>query len=96
MIIFNTIKKAEHWVKWHSKKFDFSRGGYDWESQDTYISGNLVVTRHQGDSCGCGCDWHLFDYTVIHGRIKKWDKKTTRDIKIKDLINKQKQLSNIK
>jgi len=61
MIIFNTIKKAEHYVKWYSKKYDFSRDGYDWESQETYINGNLVVIRHQGDGCGCGCDNHLFD-----------------------------------
>ena len=70
MIIFNTIKKAEHYVKWYSKKNDYERGGYDWESHNTYISGDLVVTRHQGDGCGCGCDTHLFDYTIVIGRIK--------------------------
>lgn len=89
MIIFNTIKKAEHYVKWYSKKYDFYRDGYDWESQTTYIDRNLVVIRHQGDGCGCGCDLHLFDYNIIIGRIKKFDDKTIRDGKINDLINNQ-------
>jgi hypothetical protein len=89
MIIFNTIKKAEHYVKWYNKKYDFYRNGYDWESQTTYIDGNLVITRHQGDGCGCGCDNQLFDYTIVHGRIKKFDDKTIRDGKINDLINNQ-------
>jgi hypothetical protein len=70
MIIFNTIKKADHWVKWWSKCNDFYREGYDWESVTTFIDGNLVVTRHQGDGCGCGCDLHLYDYTRVIGRIK--------------------------
>lgn len=70
MIIFNTIKKAEHYVKWWSKCNDFHRDGYDWESVTTFIDGNLVVTRHQGDGCGCGCDLSLYDYTRVIGRIK--------------------------
>ncbi len=85
MIVFNTIKKAEHWVKWYSKKFDYTRDGYDWETHQTYISGNLVITRHQGDGCGCGCDTSLFDYTIVQGRIKKWDVKSIRGEKINDL-----------
>lgn len=87
MIVFNTIKKAEHWVKWYSKLNDCQRGGYDWESVDTYIDGDLVKTRHQGDGCGCGCDTQLFDYTIIHGRIKKWDTKSIRGEKINDIIS---------
>ena len=70
MIIFNTIKKAEHYVKWCQKNNDFSRDGYDWETHDTFISGDLVVIRHAGDGCGCGCDLHLFDYIHVIGRIK--------------------------
>lgn len=85
MIIFNTIKKAEHYVKWYSKKYDFSRDGYDWESQDTYIVGNLVVVRNQGDGCGCGCDDYHFDYTTIIGRIKSHDTESIRHNKIKNL-----------
>ena len=85
MIIFNTIKKAEHYVKWYSKKHDYSRNGYDWETIETYIDGNFVVTRHQGDGCGCGCDNHLFDYTIVHGRIKKFNTKSIRAEKISDL-----------
>ena len=89
MIIFNTIKKAEHYVKWYSKKYDFSRDGYDWESQSTYIDGNLVIVNHAGDGCGCGCDNHLFDYNVIIGRIKAWDKKSIRNVKLKQLTNSE-------
>jgi len=86
MIIFNTIKKAEHYVKWCQKNNDYHRDGYDWETHDTFIGGNLVVVRIAGDGCGCGCDDHLFDYISVIGRIKKWDKKTIRDSKINDII----------
>lgn len=85
MIIFNTIKKAEHYVKWYSKKYDFSRDGYDWESYETYINGEFVITRHMGDGCGCGCDNHLFDYTIVIGRIKAHDTTSIRDSKLKKL-----------
>lgn len=85
MIIFNTVKKAEHWIKWYARQNDYQRTGYDWESVCTFIDRELVVTRHQGDGCGCGCNDHLFDYTVVHGRIKKWDKKSIRGEKINDL-----------
>jgi hypothetical protein len=86
MIIFNTIKKAEHYVKWYSKKNDYSRGGYDWETHQTFINGDLVMVRIAGDGCGCGCDLHLFDYTNIIGRIKAYNDKTIRDNKIKQLL----------
>jgi hypothetical protein len=88
MIVFNTIKKAEHYVKWYSKHNDFHRGGYDWESHTTYIFENLIVTRTQGDGCGCGCGDHLYDRTMVIGRIKKWDTKSIRAEKIQDLIQK--------
>jgi hypothetical protein len=87
MIIFNTIKKAEHYVKWYSKKYDFYRDGYDWESEETYIDGNLIITRHRGDGCGCGCDRNHFDYKVVRGRIKSWDRKSIRSNKLKQLTN---------
>jgi hypothetical protein len=85
MIVFNTKKKAEHWVKWFSKTNDWSRDGYDWESHETYILDNLVVQRHSGDGCGCGCDNYRFNHITILGRIKKWNTKTTRAEKINDL-----------
>jgi hypothetical protein len=69
MIIFNTIKKAEHWVKWESR-FDYYIGGYDWQSRHTYIAGNLVFQREAGDGCGCGCDLYIYDTTKVIGRIK--------------------------
>ena len=86
MIIFNTIKKAEHYVKWSQKINDFSRDGYDWEVHQTFISGDLVLVRHAGDGCGCGCDNHLFDSTHVIGRIKAYDTKTIRDSKLKKIV----------
>lgn len=85
MIIFNTKKKAEHYVRWISRKNDLQRGGYDWESIKTYIQGNLVITRRCGDGCGCGCGDYLFDYVIVKGRIKSHDTKTIRNGKLKNL-----------
>lgn len=87
MIIFNTIKKAEHYVKWYSKKYDFSRDGYDWETQITYIDGDLVIVNHAGDGCGCGCDMYRYDYITIIGRIKKWNPESIRNYKIEEITN---------
>jgi hypothetical protein len=67
MIIFNTIKKAEHYVKFCNKNHDYYNEGYDWSTQNTYIEGNLVKIRSAGDGCGCGCDHSLYDYTQVIG-----------------------------
>jgi hypothetical protein len=80
MIIFNTIKKAEHYVKWYSNQFDYEQRGYDWSYQQTYISGDLIIVRRAGDGCGCGCDLHLYDYTTVIGRIKDKRSKTLNQI----------------
>lgn len=91
MIIFNTKKKAEHYVRWISRKNDLhqkihrQRSGHDWESIETYIQGNLVITRRSGDGCGCGCGDYIFDYTIVKGRIKSHDTKTIRNQKLKNL-----------
>lgn len=74
MIIFNTLKKAEHYVKYCNKNTDYYNVGYDWSESSTYIDGDKVLRRNAGDGCGCGCDYHLYDYTEIIGRIK--DKRT--------------------
>ena len=87
MIIFNTIKKAEHWVKFQQNNYDYHNDGYDWSTQDTYIDGNLVKVRRAGDGCGCGCDTHLYDYTEVVGRIKAWDDKSIRHHKIKNVLD---------
>ncbi len=86
MIIFNTIKKAEHYVKWCQKNHDYSNDGYDWSTQSTFIEDNLVKVRSQGDGCGCGCDNHLYDYTQVIGRIKAYDPKTIRNQKLKQIL----------
>ncbi len=85
MIIFNTIKAAEHWVKYQQKNYDFNNDGYDWSIQYTYIDGNLVKVRNSGDSCGCGCNNYVYDYTKVVGRIKAWNDKTIRDSKLNSL-----------
>ena len=85
MIIFNTIKDAEHYVKWCNKTKDYSRGGYDWESYSTFISGKYVLNNLSGDGCGCGCDMYRYNYITVIGRIKAWDKKSIRNSKLKYL-----------
>ena len=59
MIIFNTIKKAKHYVKFCNKNYDFYRDGYDWSEHNTYIDGDLVKSRDAGDGCGCGKTFSL-------------------------------------
>jgi hypothetical protein len=86
MIIFNTIRKAEHYVKWCNRKHDYYNEGYDWSMQQTLIDGEYVIQHHAGDGCGCGCDWHLYDYKTIIGRIKAHDTKTIRSNKIDNII----------
>mgnify|MGYP003342618206 CR=1 FL=1 len=86
MIIFNTIKKAEHYVKWCNKTKDYSNGGYDYNGLETRIDGEYVIENHYGDGCGCGCDMYRYDYNVIIGRIKAWDAKTIRKYRIKNLL----------
>ena len=86
MIIFNTIKKAEHYVKFCNKNGDFYNDGYDWSEHSTFIDGDLVKSRSAGDGCGCGCDMHLYNYVTIIGRIKGYDTKTIRGQKLKQLI----------
>lgn len=86
MIIFNTIKKAEHYVKFCNKNHDYYNDGYDWSEQCTYIEGNLVKVRNAGDSCGCGCDTHRYNYTKVIGRIKAYDIKSIRNQKLKSIL----------
>jgi hypothetical protein len=85
MIIFNTIKKAEHYVKFCNKNRDYSNGGYDWSESKTYIENDLVIIQSSGDSCGCGCDTYTYNNKTIIGRIKKWDKQSNIHNKIKEL-----------
>lgn len=86
MIIFNTIKKAEHYVKFCNKNHDYYNDGYDWSEQCTFIEGNLVKVKNAGDGCGCGCDMHTYNYTKVIGRIKAYDTKSIRNQKLKNII----------
>ena len=86
MIIFNTIKKAEHYVKFCNKNYDYYNDGYDWSERSTYIEGDLVKVKSAGDGCGCGCDEHLYNYTSVIGRIKAYDAKSIRAHKLNQII----------
>ena len=86
MIIFNTIKAAQHYVKFCNKNHDYSYDGYDWRNRRTYIEDNLVKVSESGDGCGCGCDTSVYNYVNIIGRIKAHDIKSIRDQKLKQLI----------
>jgi hypothetical protein len=85
MIIFNTIKKAEHYVKFCNKNNDYYNDGYDWSEHKTHIDGDLVKVNHSGDSCGCGCDDYIYNYVTIIGRIKAYDIKSIRVSKLDNI-----------
>jgi hypothetical protein len=85
MIIFNTIKKAKHYVKFCNKNHDYYHNGYDWGEHRTYIDGDLVKVINAGDGCGCGCDLHIYNCITIIGRIKAHDTKTIRSNKLNNL-----------
>jgi len=70
MIVFNTIKKAEHYVRYCNKHLDYYTEGYDWSERSTRIEGNRVVVIESGDSCGCGCDTGRYMRFFVVGRIK--------------------------
>ena len=86
MIIFNTIKKAEHYVKFCNENHDYYNDGYDWSEQITFIDGDLVKSRSAGDGCGCGCDTSVYNYVTIIGRIKGYDTKSIRAQKLNQLL----------
>lgn len=85
MIIFNTIKKAEHYVKFCNNNYDYRQGGYDWSSRITFIENNLIKVNESGDGCGCGCDNYRYSTITIIGRIKAYDTKSIRDSKLKNI-----------
>ena len=88
MIIFNTIKQAEHYVKWCQKTKDYNTGHYQWSSQSTYIQGNLVLQISSGDTCGCGCDTGRYNNVYVIGRIKAYNTQTIRESKLYNIFNK--------
>jgi len=70
MIVFNTLKQAQHYVKWWNKKHSYYRPGYDYESYKMIIINKRVLINHSGDGCGCGCENYLFNHNTVKGRIK--------------------------
>ena len=86
MILFNTLKKAQHYVKYCQKNRDRRRDGYEWSITETFIDGNLVLQRSSGDGCGCGCDMYYYTNVYVLGRIKVHDIKSERDNKLKKIL----------
>lgn len=68
MIIFNTLKKAEHYVK-HKNATRADDPYYFDETFDFYSIRNNKVLYVSGWRCGCGCDRGSTSARVI-GRIK--------------------------
>jgi hypothetical protein len=69
-ILFNSYKKANHYVKWCNVTQDYYHRGYDWSESVTYIKDNMILRKISGDGCGCGCTNHLYNYIVVIGKIK--------------------------
>ena len=86
MIIFNTIKSAQHYVKWRNKTKDFFYNGTDYSQSTTYIDRNYVKVNESGDGCGCGCDMYRYENVYVIGRIKAFDVKSTRAEKLNKVI----------
>jgi hypothetical protein len=77
MTVFNTIKKAEHFVKYKNKYDKRVRthnwsSDYRWEYLDYLIDYDkkYVIKKSGYDNCGCGCDKYTRQYVEIVGRIK--------------------------
>lgn len=78
MIVFNTRKKAEHYVKHKTAQYRsyldkcyYHYSFNDEEFMSYQISKNMVL-RVWGWQCGCGCDRGSTSATVI-GRIKSFN-----------------------
>ena len=72
MIVFNTRKKAEHYVKFKKAqrdKHELSSYHYNDKGFSYHIIDRNKVLNIWGWRCGCGCDRGSTSATVI-GRIK--------------------------
>lgn len=72
-IVFNTAKKAEHYVKHFNKKManDINTNpmyGGDYHHDYLYVEKHRVI-RNSGWRCGCGCDRGSSNLSIV-GRIK--------------------------
>lgn len=72
-IVFNTVKKAQHYIKHFNKKMAHEIDtnpyyGGDYHHDYLYIEGDRVL-RSSGWRCGCGCDRGSNNLAVV-GRIK--------------------------
>ena len=76
MTVFNTIKKAEHYVKYKNKSKAVRNqnwfSGYMWQYLEYKIDydNKRVIQMGGSDGCGCGCDMYTFHYREVIGRIK--------------------------
>jgi hypothetical protein len=71
MIVFNTRKKAEHYIKYKKARQDQYENWQQYNDEEFcyYIIDGKKVLRIWGWRCGCGCDRGDTNATVI-GRIK--------------------------
>ena len=46
----------------------------------------LELIKTVADSCGCGCDTHLYNYITIIGRVKAYDTKSIRGQKLNQIL----------
>jgi hypothetical protein len=77
MIVFNTIKKAEHYVNYYNKINKQVRNN-NWEQGYLYsylyldidYDSKRVILNSGADQCGCGCDTYTFNSRDVIGRIK--------------------------
>ena len=77
MTIFNTIKKAEHYVNYYNKINKQIRNNnwqegyiYSYACLDFDYDNKHVVLATGGDNCGCGCDTYTWHNVKVIGRIK--------------------------
>lgn len=88
MIVFNTLKKAQHYVRWREKNSDYQRShGFEWESESTFIDGELVLVSASGDGCGCGCDMYRYHRVSVLGRIRAHDLESARADKLGKILS---------
>ena len=76
MTVFNTIKKAEHYIKYINNTKNLRNhnwsSGYMWEYLEYTIDYNnkRVIKMYGSDNCGCGCDTYTVWHDEVVGRIK--------------------------
>ena len=69
MILFNTLKKAQHYIKYKNDVVKKAKDPYTDEYYTYYTISSNKVLYVTGWQCGCGCDNRWISNKVI-GRVK--------------------------